>query len=43
MTFQKGNTYNLNDPDLQYFISNTQLDKEIQSENLIHSFLNDEI
>ena len=41
MTFQNGNTYNLNDPDLSYFITNTQIDKEIQNENLIHSFLND--
>ena len=41
MTFQNANTYNLNNPDLQDFISNTQIDKEIQNENLIHSFLND--
>ena len=41
MTFQNGNTYNLNDPDLQYFMTITQIDKEIQNENLIHSFLND--
>ena len=41
MTFLNGNTYNLNDPDLQYFMTNTQTDKEIQNENLIHSFLND--
>ena len=33
MTFQNGNTYNLNDPDLKYFITNTQKDKEIQNEN----------
>ena len=41
MTFGNGNTYNLNDPDLQYFMINTQIDKEIHNENLIHSFLND--
>ena len=41
MTFENGNTYNLNDPDLQYSMTNTQRDKEIQNENLIHSFLND--
>ena len=35
MTFNNGNTYNLNDPDLSYFITYTQLDKEIQNENLI--------
>ena len=36
-----GNKYNIKDPALQYFISNTQIEKEIQKENLIHSFLND--
>ena len=41
MTFENGNTYNLNDPDLSYFITYTQPDKEIQNENLIHFFLND--
>ena len=40
-TFENGNTYNLNNPDLQYFMTNTQIDKEIHNENLIHSFLND--
>ena len=35
MTFENGNTYNLNNPDLSYFITYTQLDKEIQNENLI--------
>ena len=40
MTFDNGNTYNLNDPDLSYFITYTQLDKEIQ-ENLIYNFLKD--
>ena len=41
ITFENGNTDNLNDPDLQYFMTNTQIDKEIHNENLIHSFLND--
>ena len=41
MTFENGNTYNLNDPDLSYFITYTQLDKEIQNENLIYKFLKD--
>ena len=41
MTFQNGNTYHLNDPDLQNFMTNTQIDKEIQNENIIYSFLND--
>ena len=41
MTFQNGNTYNLHDPDLQYFISNVQLDTQPQNLDLIHSFLND--
>ena len=41
ITFENGNTYNLNDPDLQYFITNAQLDTQPQNENLIHSFLND--
>ena len=41
MTFGNGNTYNLNDPDLSYFITNTQLDKELQNENLIYNFLKD--
>ena len=41
MTFENGNTYNLNDPDLSYFITYTQFDKEIQNENLIYNFLED--
>ena len=41
ITFENGNTYNLNDPDLQNFMTKTQIDKEIHNENLIHSFLND--
>ena len=35
-----GNTYNLNDPDLSYFITNTQLDREIQNVRIIYT-LND--
>ena len=41
MTFQNGNTYYLNDPDLSKFITNTQFDKEIQNENLIYNFSKD--
>ena len=41
MTFENGNTYNLNDPDLSYFITYTQLDQKIQNENLIYNFLKD--
>ena len=41
MTFQNGNTYNLKDPDLQYFITNTQFDKQLQNVGLILNFLND--
>ena len=41
MTFHNGNTYNINDPDLQYFITSTQLCREIQSRTLIFSFLKD--
>ena len=35
------NMYNLNDPDLSYFISNAQIDTQPQNVNLIYSFLND--
>ena len=38
MTFQNGNTYNLNDPDLSYFITNTQFDEIPQIKNLVHFF-----
>ena len=38
MTFQNGNTYNLNDPDLSSIITNAQIDKKIQNENLIYNF-----
>ena len=43
MTFENGNSYNLNDPDLQYFITNTQFDKQINNWDSIYNFLNDEI
>ena len=42
LTFlSNNNMYNLNDPDLSYFISNAQLDTQPQNVNLIYSFLND--
>ena len=41
MIFQNGNTYYLNDPDLSYFITNTQIDKIPQNIDLLYSFLND--
>ena len=41
MTFENGNSYNLNDPDLQYFITNTQFDKQINNWGSIYNFLND--
>ena len=41
MTFQNGNTYKLNDPDLSYVITSTQFDKIPQNKNLTQSFLND--
>ena len=31
MTFENGNSYNLNDSDLQHFITNTQFDKQINN------------
>ena len=31
----------LNDPDLEYFITNTQFDREINNVNIISNFLND--
>ena len=36
-----GDSYNLNDPDLQYFITNTQFDKQINNWGSIYNFLND--
>ena len=41
MTFENGNSYNLNEPDLQYFITNTKFDRETNNKNIIYSFLND--
>ena len=41
MTFQNGNTYYLNDPDLSNLITNTQIDKIPQNTNIIYSFSND--
>ena len=41
MTFENGNSYNLNDPDLQYFITYTQFDKQINNWDSICNFLND--
>ena len=35
MTFQNGNTYNLNNPGLQYLINNAQLDPQPQNVDLI--------
>ena len=36
-----GNIYDLNDPDLQYIINNTQFDKRINNWDSIYNFLND--
>ena len=36
-----GNIYDLNDPDLQHFITNTQFDRQLQNVNTIFNFLND--
>ena len=41
MTFENGHSYDLNDPDVQYFITNTQLDRQLQNMNIIYNFLND--
>ena len=41
MTFENGNSYDLSHPDLQYFITNTQFDKPINSWGPIYNFLND--
>ena len=41
ITFENGNSYNLNDPDLQHFITNTQFDKPINNWGPIYNFLND--
>ena len=41
MTFENGNSYDLSDPDLQYFETNTQFDKQINNWDSIYIFLND--
>ena len=41
MTFQNEHSYDLNDPALQYFKTNTQLDRERNNLNIIYSFLSD--
>ena len=41
MTFESGNSYDLSNPDLQYFISNLQFDKPINNWGPIYNFLND--
>ena len=41
MIFPNCNTYIMNQPRLSYFISNTQIDKEIQNVKLIYNFLKD--
>ena len=41
MTFENGHSYDLNDPDLQNFITNTKFDREINNKKIIYSFLND--
>ena len=41
MTFENGHSYDLSDPDFQYFITNTQFDIEINNLDTIYSFLID--
>ena len=41
MTFENVNSYDLNHPDLQYFITNSQFDKPINNWGPIYNFLND--
>ena len=41
MTFENGNSYDLSNQDLQYFITNTQFDKPINNWGPIYNFLND--
>ena len=41
MTFENGNSYDLSNPDLQYFITNRQFDKPISKWGPIYNFLND--
>ena len=38
MTFENGHSYDLSDPDLQYFITNTQFDREVKNLDTIYSF-----
>ena len=38
MTFEVGRTYNLNNPDLQYFITKTSIDREINDLETISNF-----
>ena len=38
MTFENGHSYDLSDPDLQCFITNTQFDRQQQNVNTIYSF-----
>ena len=40
MVFENGNSYDLSNPDLQYFITNTQFDKQINNWDSIYNFLN---
>ena len=41
MTFENGHSYDLSDPDLQYFITNTQFSREIKNLDTSYSFLID--
>ena len=41
MTFENGHSYDLNDPDLQHFITNTQFEKPINNYDSIYNFLKD--
>ena len=41
MTFENGNSKDLSNPDLQYFITNTQFDTPINSWDSFYTFLND--
>ena len=41
MTFGNGNSYNLSDPDLQYFMFITKFDREINNKIISFSFSND--
>ena len=41
MAFQNEHLYDLNDPDLQYFITNTQFDRELNNLDTIYNYLND--